>query len=357
MTFIAQRRVAGATALMILLYLLQVVFFATPSQADSHSPNDPGYWLAEYPNSIACYKYTGDSAHGTLVDDGDAVELAVHQDDWIGDHWEVLIVKGGADGGGDDGNGNAVYEHPDAGVAYYPPLNDGDQDPAVSHWIVCKGYDYDVDGTPSFDIAACDEQGLTSVKFTVQPTTEVAIVGVSASESDPAFQPGDHELDLAPGTYTWILFSPLDSGIERERGTFTVDECDTTTTTTDGSTTTTTDGSSTTTTDGSSTTTTAGVAPTTIVTETAPTTTTLPFDSLPEQLDESEVLGTTITTAPPTAPEEVSADTLPFTGSESGDVVRFALLAVIAGALMLAAVRGPRNKEESSADLGGWSLP
>ncbi|MEX1005688.1 MAG: hypothetical protein WD156_09990 [Acidimicrobiia bacterium] len=344
MTSIVRRRVAGATALMTLLYLLQLLL-ASPSQADTHSPNDVGYWMERYPDAISCYKYTGSSAHGTLVDDGKAVELAVHQDDWIGDHWEVLVVNGGADDGGDDGNGNAVEKHPDAGVAYYPPVNDGDQGPSVSHWIVCKGYDYDIDGTPVFDIAACDEQGLTSVRFTVAETTEVVIVGVTASDSDPAFQPGDHELDLAPGTYTWILFSPLDSGMERGKGTFTVDECDKTTTTTEG-TTTTTEGT---------TTTTLNVAPTTIVTQTAPsTTTTLPFDSLPEQEDQSEVLGTTITTGAETAPEEVSADTLPFTGSESGDAVRLAVLALFAGGLLLAAVREPKNPRDAS-DLGEWS--
>lgn len=65
---------------------------------------------------------------------------------------------------------------------------------------------------------------------------------------------------------------------------------------------------------------------------------------------DGEVLGVTITTVP-----EVSADTLPFTGSESGDMVKLAMLALLAGALMLFAVRGPKENEGTSADLGWWS--
>ena len=338
MTTIAPRRVAGATALLILFYLLQGTLLASPSQATTHSPDDTGYWLALYPDAVSCHEHLGDADHGVLVDGGKAVELAEHRDDWLGDHWEVLIVNGGADIGG-DGNGNAVYEHPAAGVAYYPPLIDGDQEPLVSHWIVCKGYDYDIEGGPSFVIGACDEKGLTAVKFTVEATTEVTISGVPASASDPAYQPGVHELHLAPGTYTWILWSPIDTGIERESGTFTVDDCDTTPTTQD-----------TTPTTQDTTPTTLATAATTIVTQPVPTTS-IPFDSLPEEEDEeAEVLGATITTAP----EEVSADTLPFTGSESGGTIALGLLALLAGGLLLVAVRGP-NSEEDAADLGPWS--
>jgi hypothetical protein len=68
----------------------------------------------------------------------------------------------------------------------------------------------------------------------------------------------------------------------------------------------------------------------------------------------SEVLGTTITTA--TTVPEVSAETLPFTGFESGDTVKLGLLALLAGALMLFAARGGTKEEEAAVtDIGGWS--
>ncbi|MFP5333099.1 MAG: hypothetical protein ACLGHX_12175, partial [Acidimicrobiia bacterium] len=63
-----------------------------------------------------------------------------------------------------------------------------------------------------------------------------------------------------------------------------------------------------------------------------------------------DVLGTTVTTV-----SEVSADTLPFTGFESCDTVKLGLLALLAGALMLFAVRGPKEEEEMATELGGWS--
>lgn len=65
----------------------------------------------------------------------------------------------------------------------------------------------------------------------------------------------------------------------------------------------------------------------------------------------TEVLGTTVTTAP----AEVSADTLPFTGFESGDTVKLGLLALLAGALMLFAARGPKEEEAIAPAMGSWS--
>ncbi|MEX1004290.1 MAG: hypothetical protein WD156_02830, partial [Acidimicrobiia bacterium] len=113
---------------------------------------------------------------------------------------------------------------------------------------------------------------------------------------------------------------------------------DTTTTTVDDTTTTTVDDTTTTTVDDTTTTT---------VDDTTTTTASTTFDSLPE----AEVLGTTITTAP----AEVSADTLPFTGFESEDTLKLGALALLAGLLMLFAVRGPKEEEAAPADLGGWS--
>lgn len=64
--------------------------------------------------------------------------------------------------------------------------------------------------------------------------------------------------------------------------------------------------------------------------------------------DPDEVLGTTVV--------EVSADTLPFTGSTSGEVARLGILTVISGALLLLAAHGSRKEEDEVAnDIGGWS--
>ncbi|MFP5333100.1 MAG: hypothetical protein ACLGHX_12180 [Acidimicrobiia bacterium] len=83
-----------------------------------------------------------------------------------------------------------------------------------------------------------------------------------------------------------------------------------------------------------------------VTTTTAAPTTTVPVTT-------ATVLGTTIV-AETTVPE-VAAETLPFTGSASGDVARLGLLAVLAGVLMLFAVRGPKEEEGAAAEIGGWS--
>ena len=62
------------------------------------------------------------------------------------------------------------------------------------------------------------------------------------------------------------------------------------------------------------------------------------------------VLGTTIT-----APPEVAADTLPFTGAEARGSVTVGLLALLAGASMLFAVRAPNEENGPVTDIGGWS--
>src|SRR5690606_35161803 len=140
MTSIAQRRVAGVTALMILLYLVQVVLFAAPSQANEHNTNHPAYWETIYPDDY-CWSGGDDPDHGSLADGGKAVVLPEYEDDWITenhDHWEAVIVNGGAEDVG-HGNGDEVHHHAIASEVYYPPLNGGGQQPQASHWIVCQG--------------------------------------------------------------------------------------------------------------------------------------------------------------------------------------------------------------------------
>lgn len=102
-----------------------VLAIAGPVMANSSNPNHPDHWGAN------CYKSEGSTAHGVI--DGATVTLNTYQNEWPGDHWGVLVVKGGPEG-------RAVYESPESGVAYHTPgENPAGKRYDVSHWIVCKG--------------------------------------------------------------------------------------------------------------------------------------------------------------------------------------------------------------------------
>ena len=94
------------------------------------NPNDPAYWESQLGDGASCVKHDpGDTTtDGAITDGGKSVTL--NQGDWA-----LLVVNSGA--GGPDGNGNLVYDDPVAGTAYFGPLNGGDQQGNVSHWIVC----------------------------------------------------------------------------------------------------------------------------------------------------------------------------------------------------------------------------
>lgn len=155
--------------LLGLLALVAVIVALLPLGAvadSSDNPNHPDYWEALYPDAVACYKYDPpekQNAHGSLTDGGKSVTLNEFQQAWPGDRWEVLIVNGGAEDVG-HGKGNEVYELPEAGKAYFPPLNNGGEQPNVSHWIVCKG---EAPTTPPVSSltaeASCGEVTVTSV--------------------------------------------------------------------------------------------------------------------------------------------------------------------------------------------------
>jgi LPXTG-motif cell wall-anchored protein len=101
---------------------------------DNNNPNDAPYWQSRTEHQSQCFKHTpqdSPNAHGSITNGNKAVTLNPFNQAWFGDHWELLVVNGG--------NGNTVVSHPAAGVAYYPPLNNGGQHPNISHWIVCKG--------------------------------------------------------------------------------------------------------------------------------------------------------------------------------------------------------------------------
>lgn len=95
-----------------------------PSYASTSNSNSSDYWSDIYkatcikyePNETSQYGHLNSNANGIVVD---APLIA-------------LIVKGGAVDGG-----NAVYDNPSIGGNYLAPLNNGGQQSAVSHWIVC----------------------------------------------------------------------------------------------------------------------------------------------------------------------------------------------------------------------------
>ena len=98
----------------------------------SSETNHTDYWAKLYADHGAvCYSAKGSTSHGKITDGGKTVTLNAYGKDWYGDHWELLVIKGGSDY-------NNVIVHPKAGVAYASPPNKNNQ-ADVSHWIVCKG--------------------------------------------------------------------------------------------------------------------------------------------------------------------------------------------------------------------------
>lgn len=145
--------------------VLLVLGLAQPAGASNpNNSNDASYWTnkGEHPNAL-CYKHgdSGSNSHGKVKDG--AVILNTFNQDWPGDHWELLVVKGGS-GNNNDG-GDAVYQHPRAGVKYYPPTNPQNGKPfGVSHWIVCKG------STPAVTTTTA-APSTTSIAVTTLPST------------------------------------------------------------------------------------------------------------------------------------------------------------------------------------------
>jgi hypothetical protein len=270
MTAIAQRRVAGATALMIMFYLLQVVLFGvSPARADHVEPQFVD-------GNLNCEAVTGTAEVLRLEDSGlkngdyavsggviTVTGLTSHTFSWSTDGLLISAVFIKA------GNGGWLYDYLPAGATSDSNVGAQGQQ-AISHITFCTG-------------------GFTTT--TTEPTT---------TTTEP---------------------------------TTTTTEATTTTTTTEATTTTTTQPVTTT-------------VPQ--VTTTVPeVTTTIPFDELPEP-EPAEVLGETIVA-------EVVADTLPFTGFETEDTAKLGLLALVAGGLMLFAVRGRDEEEVEIAVAASWS--
>lgn len=120
---------AGATAAEPFVGTVGTIEPATPKA------NGEKYWeerYAAYKAECFNHKPSDRTEHGSLTDSGKTVTLNQFQDDWPGDTWVALVVKGS--------NDNNVIANPKAGVAYASPLTkDGGPQSDVSHWIVCKG--------------------------------------------------------------------------------------------------------------------------------------------------------------------------------------------------------------------------
>lgn len=106
---------------------------AEPVGSDANQASAWEAYLSEQGQTATCYKHGVDeqTPHGYVTEDGKSVILGTYQEDWPGDHYALLVVKGG--------NANAVYADPASGVTYAAPLNRGGNVADVSHWIVCKG--------------------------------------------------------------------------------------------------------------------------------------------------------------------------------------------------------------------------
>lgn len=99
----------------------------------SSDTNKTSYWEKLYAaHNAVCYSAEGSTSHGKITDGGKTVTLKPFDQDWPGDHWELLVIKGGS-------LWNNVIEHPAAGVAYASPVTKSGKQSNVSHWIVCKG--------------------------------------------------------------------------------------------------------------------------------------------------------------------------------------------------------------------------
>ncbi|TDN90594.1 hypothetical protein [Microbacterium sp. BK668] len=147
--------------------------------------NKTSYWEALYADHEAvCYSSSGSTSHGSITDGGKTVTLRQYDPSWPGDHWELLVVKGG-------NLWNNVVEHPQAGVAYASPENSGGQQSDVSHWIVCKGTTPEVPPTVvtptlTFSLPTCALAGILTLGDNVTWTSVKNEDGTTTYTASPA---------------------------------------------------------------------------------------------------------------------------------------------------------------------------
>ncbi len=186
--------VASAVATFMLMFSV-VTLGGTPAQATvDTNTNETTFWENEYKDEfpgIKCFKHDEDkltNAHGytTHVDPGDAnnaVVLNPFNPDWDYDKYVLLIVKAGATGTSvvDENN---VYVNPVAGTAYAAPAGIvNGQIKAVSHWIVCKGFNPVVTTLPTTPTTVTPTTPTTVTPTTVTPTTETPTTETTVPET------------------------------------------------------------------------------------------------------------------------------------------------------------------------------
>ena len=160
----------------------QVGVVGTPEDATPQA-NSPKYWETRYAaHKAECYSAEGSTSHGTVSADGKTVTLVPFNQSWPGDHWEVLVVKAG--------NTNYVTEHPQAGVAYASPINNGGQQAAVSHWIVCKGTTPEtaptkVTPTLEWTVPSCTAAGVLTKSSNVEWASKLNADGTTTWTAKP----------------------------------------------------------------------------------------------------------------------------------------------------------------------------
>ncbi|HEX7834054.1 MAG TPA: hypothetical protein VF479_01140 [Pseudolysinimonas sp.] len=172
--------------------------------------NEVTYWENLYPGTT-CYK--DDTTYGSVTGDGLGVVL-------LPGTYAVLIVKSGAEDNG-DGPGNAVFENPTPGTTYYGPLNNGGQQGAVSHWIVCIT-DGEVgsevtpaaEGSPQTCDAEEEELVGGSIQLTLITGVTYTITGPNPDTTEIIPNGSGLATGLAPGDYN-VSFE-LDSGLTTE---------------------------------------------------------------------------------------------------------------------------------------------
>jgi hypothetical protein len=139
----------------------------------SNENNHADWWEGNYPTTHNKVCVDGSSTYGTVTDDGKTVTLKPFDLSWgLGDHYELLVVKAGS-------ADNNVIVHPQAGVNYASPINNGGQQATVSHWYVCFGTTpvtpQDVSGAATPVNQSCDTTTGSLVSGSITPTATTGV--------------------------------------------------------------------------------------------------------------------------------------------------------------------------------------
>ncbi|GAB3040109.1 hypothetical protein GCM10027052_21070 [Parafrigoribacterium mesophilum] len=113
-----------AIASTLLMVVGLVSLGAGPANAGiEDNTNGVTYWQTLYNTSCIKYDVSDNSNYGAVTNDQKAVTLNTSAT------WQYLIVNAGSN--------DHVVTAPEANTPYYPPLNQGNQKPIISHWIIC----------------------------------------------------------------------------------------------------------------------------------------------------------------------------------------------------------------------------